>query len=538
MKIKVGDDNIILSSREEYKDFLAEEGVKFLRDGGGNRVGGLESLVNGGTYSLGPPIAADRGGGGGVDVSLAWTRSVSTAIRTMSDVGTNLQQLGAFLLEPPQVRARVDHAAFGSWKTLVPEETLLRYFEPVHGGDFCRALSIQISHLLFNPSIVVGENEDGCHSRLDQCITAFLNNFAPEFTLRRNSSRDSSSSPLLQPDFSATLPGHGCFFRGEEKKIGSDENPQAELYEKLQRVWPFPGLSYVLGYHSVGTVVTFSRVQVGSADDVTLPMRLDDASVRLECWNVVRNVARIIKFMALYSTSISPQDLQDIENGSTAGRDWTRIISFSGGHVQKQINLRGNETHERMKRVLAVLARIKDGVPGVQPIVSFNFSSSVVDSRKRRRVPPNFYLLTTLGEKIPMIKNTDHLRQVVRFLLQTIEELHHRGVTHRDIRLPNIVKSPVDGSYGLIDWDDSVNALHGLPNADVSHLERQSHAPEMFIEGGNHDRTVDLWSVGYLIDQNSEHADAGLNVLKTELLKAAPERPQCRTALGLLDATH
>ena len=97
------------------------------------------------------------------------------------------------------------------------------------------------------------------------------------------------------------------------------------------------------------------------------------------------------------------------------------------------------------------------------------------------------------------------------------------------------MKSPVDGSYGLIDWDDSVTGLDSLPNADVSHLDRESHAPEMFIEGGTHDRTVDIWSVGYLIDQNSEHADAGLNVLKAELLKAAPERPHVRTALGLLE---
>ena len=53
--IKVGDEEIILSNNEEYKDFLADEGVKFLRDGSNKRVGGFHSLVGGRTYTLGPP---------------------------------------------------------------------------------------------------------------------------------------------------------------------------------------------------------------------------------------------------------------------------------------------------------------------------------------------------------------------------------------------------------------------------------------------------------------------------------------------------
>ena len=46
--IKVGDEEIILSNTEEYKDFLKDENVRFLRDTTNKRVGGFGSLVIGG----------------------------------------------------------------------------------------------------------------------------------------------------------------------------------------------------------------------------------------------------------------------------------------------------------------------------------------------------------------------------------------------------------------------------------------------------------------------------------------------------------
>ena len=54
--IKVGDEEIILSNTEEYKDFLKDENVRFLRDPTNKRVGGFGSLVDGGTYTLGPAV--------------------------------------------------------------------------------------------------------------------------------------------------------------------------------------------------------------------------------------------------------------------------------------------------------------------------------------------------------------------------------------------------------------------------------------------------------------------------------------------------
>ena len=59
----------------------------------------------------------------------------------------------------------------------------------------------------------------------------------------------------------------------------------------------------------------------------------------------------------------------------------------------------------------------------------------------------------------------------------------------------------------------------------VTHLDVTSHAPEIFVDGGHHDSSVDLWSIGYLIRCSVEHADTDLSRLMNRLLGPANERP-------------
>lgn len=48
----------------------------------------------------------------------------------------------------------------------------------------------------------------------------------------------------------------------------------------------------------------------------------------------------------------------------------------------------------------------------------------------------------------------------------------------------------------------------------------------MFVEGGTHDHTVDLWSIGFLIQNNLSHADASLQLLMNDFMKPANQRPE------------
>ena len=92
-----------------------------------------------------------------------------------------------------------------------------------------------------------------------------------------------------------------------------------------------------------------------------------------------------------------------------------------------------------------------------------------------------------------------------------------------------------DGGYGLIDCDDSVLGLQHLPNADVAHLVRESHVPEMFVGNGTRDhRTVDLWSTGNLVHSSMEFADTALIELRDSLMSEPCRRPSITAALKLV----
>jgi len=315
--------------------------------------------------------------------------------------------------------------------------------------------------------------------------------------------------------------------------LDSNEDLRVELYSKLPDMWPFPGLPFVLGYYSVGATVTFCAVSKSDAQPLQeLTLDLNNAQARLRCWNAVRNIARVIKFMASNSNSISPHDLQDLERTHSLPTDWCRKISFSGGHVLKQIYLRDGETQAKLEHCQAGLDILRNGIEGVQPLISVNLSSSVEDRTKHRRIPPCMYLVTTFGTPIARVSRTSELREIVRFLLTTVERLHNLRITHRDIRLANIVRN--GDSYGLIDWDDSVLGLESLSNADVAHLVKETHAPEMFVEKGTHHRTVDLWSNGYLVHTSMEFADATLVALKNRLMMESHHRPSITEALQML----
>ena len=87
----------------------------------------------------------------------------------------------------------------------------------------------------------------------------------------------------------------------------------------------------------------------------------------------------------------------------------------------------------------------------------------------------------------------------------------------------------------LVDWDDSVRGLNNLQNSEVPHLARETHAPEIFAENGTHDRTVDLWSIGYIIHSNREFADTMLSTLKDGLMTEASRRMTITEALRRLE---
>jgi serine/threonine protein kinase len=71
-------------------------------------------------------------------------------------------------------------------------------------------------------------------------------------------------------------------------------------------------------------------------------------------------------------------------------------------------------------------------------------------------------------------------------------------IIHRDLRWENVMKYIDSEKWFIIDFDDACGFPSSVPNMQ---LAMESHAPEVFQN--NHDDSVDVWSVGYLIQTAS-----------------------------------
>ncbi|KAL3672714.1 hypothetical protein V7S43_002007 [Phytophthora oleae] len=74
-----------------------------------------------------------------------------------------------------------------------------------------------------------------------------------------------------------------------------------------------------------------------------------------------------------------------------------------------------------------------------------------------------------------------------------------------DIRWPNVIKRCDCNSWFLIDFVDAAKNSQTFPSGD--HLSEEEHAPEIFVEGDFHTTAVDIWAVGYLIQESSVEWD-------------------------------
>ena len=97
---------------------------------------------------------------------------------------------------------------------------------------------------------------------------------------------------------------------------------------------------------------------------------------------------------------------------------------------------------------------------------------------------------------------------------------------HRDVRWENVMKCIDRQEWFLIDFDDASQS----PSATAYTVMTVSgHAPEIPL--GAHDKSVDIWSVGYLIT-SMESKDSKLDNYAKKLKHNTPQkRPTAEEAL-------
>jgi serine/threonine protein kinase len=97
-------------------------------------------------------------------------------------------------------------------------------------------------------------------------------------------------------------------------------------------------------------------------------------------------------------------------------------------------------------------------------------------------------------------QDEQQLRTVAQHLLDTLHYLHQRVVTHRDVKLENILYDAGEGKLKLIDY--GICRKHRRRGVKIDMLTITGtlyyRAPEMFT-GGGYGEKVDVWAAGVLL---------------------------------------
>ncbi|ETI45842.1 CAMK protein kinase [Phytophthora nicotianae CJ01A1] len=97
----------------------------------------------------------------------------------------------------------------------------------------------------------------------------------------------------------------------------------------------------------------------------------------------------------------------------------------------------------------------------------------------------------------PRIRECD-VAEIVRQLLSVLAYLHLNGITHRDVKVENILCKTQDLRSGVLLIDFGLAHMGTVGGSEMSGMNGTPHymAPEMFHKHGSYGWAIDLWSLG------------------------------------------
>ncbi|CAJ0628134.1 10562_t:CDS:2 [Entrophospora sp. SA101] len=349
--------------------------------------------------------------------------------------------------------------------------------------------------------------EDSYHPLWQQAIYIPIKLGCPDGAYNRNSSYNTSTRQL-HPDFSF-LVSNACLFRGEEKAPSNAEDPANELTSKL--IWIYGECPYIFGYYAVGFMVTFCYLQKGRDSIERIDLKtcnLEKLDGRIEAFLIGRNIGHLLPLLR----KTIPDSLQEF---TIIHRDNGKIIELMQNVVIKRY-----KSAELVGHIVNLYDKMKSH--------HISFIDSLIKVKIEEQSVP-FVILSPKGIHYKP-QSEKQLVMALYCALTAVEAFHGLNIMHRDIRWENLMKYADKDRWFIIDFDEACDSPSSVP---YMQLDRRSHAPEIF--SGNHDKSVDIWSIGHLILETSIKSELLTEYAERSLmLKDSKKRPTAKEALEWL----
>ncbi|KAG6574138.1 Crinkler effector protein 8, partial [Cucurbita argyrosperma subsp. sororia] len=321
----------------------------------------------------------------------------------------------------------------------------------------------------------------------DDCINRLVSEFCcMELQIIRKPNSPSSTNIDSLQDQWPNLTGfirNFCLWRGEEtdqiKDGHQDLDPSNSIVEKL--LWTYLDIPYLLGYYTIGFLVTFCSLSRGRDNRVVrtdlYSLDLSTPSERLKALVPCYRIGGVLSLLA------------DQCNKLPIYSDFERIDMGNGIVVEMTPNLVTKIFSCRRKWTAA--KEIYDVLDQRIPHSEFIFGASEED------------LALVFKPRVCRLKPTsyDQLIEALKNVTKALVALHDLCFMHRDICWEKVMKrtnadETATGEWILCGFEEAVGAPQIYPYGEATAASRR-HAPEM--ERGLHGVKVDMWGVGFLI---------------------------------------
>jgi hypothetical protein len=260
----------------------------------------------------------------------------------------------------------------------------------------------------------------------------------------------------------------------------------ADFREKFHSTWNgviMHGLPYLPVYTACGKWIRFYLLRPAldnSLDIVSIDEKALDCTSAVDRAIICRRALNLIFiFTLLASTSSRPEfAIKKLRPGDTT----TPVMTLENGRDSTTIFLNRAE-----KKCIAAPAAVYNAVSSIPGSISISVGRQIRGKCTITTSP-------VYSQVIPLT-----LKQLVRAILHVLGfliEFHRRGLNHRDVRWPNILRTG-EGSWVLIDFE--LSAADGSLAPGDNQLDPEKRPPEsrsvksMFTSAG------DIWQVGMLV---------------------------------------